>query len=178
MCRNDALQTLVAVAFTRNLQKLHLSGTSNFVNKNFCPFLSLKNVTMQPIHTAKIRSEPILQTNGALWLVYSNIPHLAFADLPLTCSSDSGLSPVLLTRARLLASEHAKLTDRLAESFDAKIAKRAGELAPVTSVLKEWDNANDVGGSFFQHPYHPLTVGVKPTVHYRIKVSLGGSPDR
>ncbi|KAJ5910265.1 hypothetical protein N7504_004908 [Penicillium tannophilum] len=60
-----------------------------------------------------------------------------------TVHSDSGLSPVLLTRARLLASEHAKLTDRLAESFDAKIAKRAGELAPVTSVLKEWDNAND-----------------------------------
>ncbi|KAJ5772047.1 Peptide chain release factor class I/class II, partial [Penicillium odoratum] len=55
----------------------------------------------------------------------------------------SGLSPVLLTRARLLASEHAKLTDRLVESFDAKVAKRAGELAPVASVLKEWDNAND-----------------------------------
>jgi len=62
----------------------------------------------------------------------------------------------LLTRARLLASEHAKLTDRLAESFDAKIAKRAGELAPVTSVLKEWDNANDVGGSIFPTSLSPI----------------------
>ncbi|KAJ6115131.1 hypothetical protein N7486_000909 [Penicillium sp. IBT 16267x] len=60
-----------------------------------------------------------------------------------TAHSDSGLSPVLLTRARLLASEHMKLTNRLAESFDAKVAKRAGELAPVTSALKEWDNANE-----------------------------------
>ncbi|OQD73939.1 hypothetical protein PENDEC_c013G05283 [Penicillium decumbens] len=55
----------------------------------------------------------------------------------------SGLSPVLLTRARLLAAEHAKLSNRLAESFDSKVAKRAGELAPVTEVLKEWDIANE-----------------------------------
>ncbi|KAJ5116493.1 hypothetical protein N7456_000841 [Penicillium angulare] len=58
-------------------------------------------------------------------------------------AEDSGLSPVLLTRARLLASEHIKLTDQLAGSFDAKVAKRAGELASVTSVLREWDNANE-----------------------------------
>lgn len=57
---------------------------------------------------------------------------------------DPGLSPVLLTRARLLAAEHAKLSGRLADSFDAKIAKRAGELAPSTAILKEWDNANEV----------------------------------
>ncbi|KAJ5198405.1 Peptide chain release factor class I/class II [Penicillium cinerascens] len=57
--------------------------------------------------------------------------------------TDSGLSPVLLTRARLLAAEHDKLSDSLAESFDTKIAKRAGELASVTKVLKEWDNANE-----------------------------------
>ncbi|KAJ5710736.1 Peptide chain release factor class I/class II [Penicillium malachiteum] len=57
--------------------------------------------------------------------------------------SDSSLSPVLLTRARLLASEHSKLADRLSDSFDAKVAKRAGELAPVTSVLREWEKANE-----------------------------------
>lgn len=57
---------------------------------------------------------------------------------------DSGLSPVLLTRARLLAAEHAKLSERLAETFDTKIAKRAGELASVSAVLKEWDDANEV----------------------------------
>ncbi|KAJ5594547.1 Peptide chain release factor 1 [Penicillium hispanicum] len=50
---------------------------------------------------------------------------------------------VLLTRARLIAAEHARLSNRLAESFDAKVAKRAGELNPVTTVLKDWDNANE-----------------------------------
>ncbi|KAJ5397242.1 Peptide chain release factor 1 [Penicillium cosmopolitanum] len=55
----------------------------------------------------------------------------------------TGVSPVLLTRARLLAAEHAKLSSRLADSFDAKIAKRAGELAPSAAILKEWDNANE-----------------------------------
>ncbi|CAI7608631.1 Peptide chain release factor 1 [Penicillium manginii] len=57
--------------------------------------------------------------------------------------TDLGVSPVLLTRARLLAAEHAKLSTRLADSFDAKIAKRAGELAPSAAILKEWDTANE-----------------------------------
>jgi len=61
-----------------------------------------------------------------------------------TPASDSAVSPALLTRARLLAAEHTKLSDRLGESFDAKTAKRAGELAPIANVLKEWVNANDV----------------------------------
>lgn len=68
---------------------------------------------------------------------------LAPANAPFI-TPDSGLSPVLLTRARLLAAEHAKLSDRLAEAFDTKIAKRAGELASVSAVLKEWDDANEV----------------------------------
>lgn len=68
-----------------------------------------------------------------------SIPKLNLTDLV-----DPGLSPVLLTRARLLAAEHEKLSGRLADSFDAKIAKRAGELAPSTAILKEWDNANEV----------------------------------
>ncbi|KAJ5110742.1 Peptide chain release factor 1 [Penicillium argentinense] len=63
--------------------------------------------------------------------------------LQRTLHTESGLSPVLLTRARLLAAEHAKLSDRLADSFDALVAKRAGELAPVTFILNEWDNANE-----------------------------------
>lgn len=73
-------------------------------------------------------------------------------------SPDSALSPVLLTRARLLAAEHAKLSDRLAESFDAKVAKRAGELASVTKVLKEWDDANEVGVP----PLSPRELGSNP----------------
>ncbi|KAJ5966009.1 Peptide chain release factor 1 [Penicillium waksmanii] len=71
---------------------------------------------------------------------------LRFSLLPFlrrTLHTDLGVSPVLLTRARLLAAEHAKLSTRLADSFDAKIAKRAGELAPSAAILKEWDNANE-----------------------------------
>ncbi|KAJ5421660.1 Peptide chain release factor class I/class II [Penicillium cf. griseofulvum] len=58
-------------------------------------------------------------------------------------ASDYALSPALLTRARLLAAEHTKLSERLGESFDAKTAKRAGELAPIANILKEWVNVND-----------------------------------
>ncbi|CAL5866626.1 uncharacterized protein PFLUO_LOCUS835 [Penicillium psychrofluorescens] len=58
-------------------------------------------------------------------------------------TDDPGLSPALLTRARFLAAEHAQLSDRLGETFDAKAAKRAGELGPVASVLREWDTANE-----------------------------------
>lgn len=68
------------------------------------------------------------------WSIYANCEE----------ASDSALSPALLTRARLLAAEHTKLAERLGESFDAKTAKRAGELAPVANILKEWVNANDV----------------------------------
>lgn len=55
----------------------------------------------------------------------------------------SDLSPALLTHARTLAVEHATLSTQLADSFDAKIAKRIGELAQVAYTLKEWDNANE-----------------------------------
>lgn len=44
----------------------------------FVLFLSLKNVTMQPSPTAKVRSKSILQTNGTFWSVLSKSAHLAF----------------------------------------------------------------------------------------------------
>ncbi|ODM18321.1 hypothetical protein SI65_06192 [Aspergillus cristatus] len=56
---------------------------------------------------------------------------------------DTGLSPALLIRARSLADEHSALSSRLADSFDAKTAKRLGELAPVAETLKKWDSANE-----------------------------------
>lgn len=73
-------------------------------------------------------------------------------------ASDYALSPALLSRARLLADEHTKLAERLGESFDAKTAKRAGELAPVANILKEWVHANDVSalGSFVGALLTPL----------------------
>ncbi|KAL4923286.1 putative mitochondrial translation release factor (RF-1) [Aspergillus undulatus] len=56
--------------------------------------------------------------------------------------TDSELSPALLVRARTLATEHASLSSQLATSFDSKIAKRIGELGPVTKALEQWNNAN------------------------------------
>lgn len=44
-----------------------------------------------------------------------------------------------------MVAEHANLSKILAESFDAKVARRVGELAPVANALKEWDNTNEVG---------------------------------
>lgn len=40
-----------------------------------------------------------------------------------------------------MASEHDRLSEESAETFDAKIAKRMGELKSVTAVLKEWEKA-------------------------------------
>ncbi|KAF7623338.1 peptide chain release factor 1 [Aspergillus flavus] len=53
------------------------------------------------------------------------------------------LSSSLLSRARSLAAEHSKLSAHLASSFDGRIAKRVGELAPIANVLDEWDRANE-----------------------------------
>ncbi|KAF9887116.1 hypothetical protein FE257_010491 [Aspergillus nanangensis] len=61
----------------------------------------------------------------------------------LNTGVDTGLSPALLIRARSLADEHSNLSAQLAESFDAKTAKRIGELAPIANVLGEWDSANE-----------------------------------
>lgn len=52
------------------------------------------------------------------------------------------LSPVLIERARKIAAEHDQLTKTLADDFDTKNAKRAGEIASVASALREWDTAN------------------------------------
>ena len=51
---------------------------------------------------------------------------------------------MLLSRARSVAAEHATLSSQLAESFNANIARRASELAPVTNTLKDWVDTNEV----------------------------------
>ena len=50
----------------------------------------------------------------------------------------------MLNRARSLAKEHGSLSARLADSFDTKIAKRVGELAPISKAVQEWDTMNEV----------------------------------
>ncbi|KAM5467780.1 Peptide chain release factor 1, mitochondrial [Microsporum ferrugineum] len=61
----------------------------------------------------------------------------------LGTTSDVDLSPVLLNRARTLATEHATLSAKQAESFERAAARRLGELAPVANALKDWDRANE-----------------------------------
>ncbi|GFF49636.1 peptide chain release factor 1 [Aspergillus lentulus] len=58
-------------------------------------------------------------------------------------NTSSHLSPALLTRARSLATEHTRLSAQLTDSFDAKIAKRVGELASIAQALQEWDRAHE-----------------------------------
>lgn len=53
------------------------------------------------------------------------------------------MSPALLNRARALAQEHSTLSRRTTEFFDAKIAKRLGELQPIASSFKEWHDATN-----------------------------------
>ncbi|KAI5288991.1 hypothetical protein KEM54_004592 [Ascosphaera aggregata] len=56
-------------------------------------------------------------------------------------SIEHGLSPVLLKRAKAISREHSKLSAQLVEEFDAKVAKRAGELASASNALAEWEKA-------------------------------------
>lgn len=61
-----------------------------------------------------------------------------------TSSTASTLSPVLLSRARALATEHAHLAEKLQEEYDIKTAKKAGSLTSIVSSLNDWETANDV----------------------------------
>ncbi|PGH12552.1 hypothetical protein AJ79_04173 [Helicocarpus griseus UAMH5409] len=56
---------------------------------------------------------------------------------------EAAISSILLNRARTIANEHESLTSKLAETFDPKTAKRAGELATTAAALREWDKAHE-----------------------------------
>ncbi|KAH7397011.1 hypothetical protein DE146DRAFT_678653 [Phaeosphaeria sp. MPI-PUGE-AT-0046c] len=51
--------------------------------------------------------------------------------------------PALLTRARDIALEHKQLTDKLANGFDTRAAKKLGEYSTIVRALGEWDKANE-----------------------------------
>jgi peptide chain release factor 1 len=53
----------------------------------------------------------------------------------------------LLTRARDIAIEHKQLTEKLANGFDTRAAKKLGEYSPIVNALGEWDKANEVSGN-------------------------------
>jgi hypothetical protein len=65
--------------------------------------------------------------------------------LTLAAATSSLIPPALLTRARDVALEHKRLTERLTDGFDTRAAKKLGEYSPVVNALGEWDRANEVG---------------------------------
>lgn len=50
----------------------------------------------------------------------------------------------LLARARDIAVEHGQLTEKLANGFDTRSAKKLGEYSPIINALGEWDKASEV----------------------------------
>lgn len=61
-----------------------------------------------------------------------------------TVPPEASISPTLLTRARSVAAEYAKLAAQNAESYDVAVAKKLGELGPVTTALRDWQDAQHV----------------------------------
>jgi len=56
------------------------------------------------------------------------------------------ISPILLERARAISEEHGQLSVRNVENYDVTVAKKIGELGPVTEALRDWENAQNVYG--------------------------------
>lgn len=54
------------------------------------------------------------------------------------------IPPALLLRARNIALEHKSLTEKLANGFDTKSAKKLGEYNSIVKALEQWDKANEV----------------------------------
>lgn len=63
------------------------------------------------------------------------------ADIRKVAHANGSISPALLSRARAVATEHATLSKKLATDFDARAAKRLGELSSTSHALKEYDKA-------------------------------------
>ncbi|KAJ8115763.1 hypothetical protein OPT61_g2653 [Boeremia exigua] len=58
-------------------------------------------------------------------------------------AASESVPPALLTRARNIAIEHKALTEKLANGFDTKSAKKLGEYSSIVSALQTWDRANE-----------------------------------
>ena len=66
--------------------------------------------------------------------------------LTLAAAGSESIPLALLARARNIAVEHKSLTEKLADGFDTKSAKKLGEYGPIVSALEKWDKANEVRG--------------------------------
>ncbi|EMC92513.1 hypothetical protein BAUCODRAFT_126491 [Baudoinia panamericana UAMH 10762] len=62
--------------------------------------------------------------------------------LQSTSAPVHAISPTLLSRARAVADEYASISQRLASDYDAKAAKRLGELQSTSAAVKEYDKAH------------------------------------
>ncbi|KAJ4339392.1 Peptide chain release factor 1, mitochondrial [Didymella glomerata] len=60
-----------------------------------------------------------------------------------SAAASESIPPALLSRARNIAVEHKTLTEKLADGFDTKSAKKLGEYGPIVSALEKWDKANE-----------------------------------
>ncbi|KAL1851784.1 Peptide chain release factor 1, mitochondrial [Paecilomyces lecythidis] len=85
-------------------------------------------------------SESLMETGSAHLRSASESNHRC---LQIDTAANGLLSSALLNRARSIAAEHASLSTHLSETFDAKTAKRIGELTPIVNALAEWDKANE-----------------------------------
>lgn len=56
-------------------------------------------------------------------------------------ATNQPISPVLLTRARSLANEYQRLSQQLADTYDAPTARKLGELSSTVTRLKAYDDA-------------------------------------
>lgn len=61
----------------------------------------------------------------------------------LAASTNDSISPALLSRARAAVAEHASLTEKLATDFDARAAKRLGELSRTVNAIQDYDEAQN-----------------------------------
>lgn len=65
-------------------------------------------------------------------------------DSDTTQATIESVPTALLTRARDISLEHRTLTEKLANGFEARVAKKVGEYGPVVTALGQWDKANEV----------------------------------
>ncbi|KAL5397374.1 hypothetical protein PMIN06_005558 [Paraphaeosphaeria minitans] len=76
-----------------------------------------------------------------------DLPKLSYsprsAGFQRQAAAPATVPPALLTRARGIALEHKQLTEKLADGFDTRAAKRVGECGPIVNALGEWEKAHE-----------------------------------
>ena len=80
---------------------------------------------------------------------YYQLNFIVFRILTIStaASADDSIIPSLLERARSITKEHSELSKQLGNAYDAKVAKKVGELAPIVSALQLWEKANEVSSA-------------------------------